>query len=158
MQNDHLRSATRPAPVTVDALQASDYAAWQRLAQGYHTFYERELPTASYQKTWERLLHGDGIHGFAARCNGQLQGITHYLFQPSVWAGDVVYLQDLFVDASARGQGVAQALIEQVAAVAQARGAPKLYWLTHHTNARARRLYDRIAGHHGFIRYDYALG
>jgi GNAT superfamily N-acetyltransferase len=158
MTNDTLQSTPRAAPITVDALQASDYAAWQRLAQGYNTFYERELPLATYQHTWERLLRGQGIHGFAARSSGQLLGITHYLFQPSVWAGDVVYLQDLFVDASARGQGVAQALIEQVACVAAAHDAPKLYWLTHHTNARARRLYDRVASHHGFIRYDYALG
>jgi GNAT superfamily N-acetyltransferase len=63
----------------------------------------------------------------------------------------------LFVNEAARGKGVAQALIEQVAQVARARGAPKLYWLTHQTNARARRLYDRVAKHHGFLRYDYAL-
>lgn len=145
-------------PLTIDVLQASDYAAWQPLAQGYHTFYERELPQAAYDRTWDRLLRGDGIHGFAARVDGQLLGITHYLFQPSVWADDVVYLQDLFVDATARGKGLAQALIERVAGVAQERGAPKLYWLTHQTNARARRLYDRVAQHHGFIRYDYPVG
>jgi GNAT superfamily N-acetyltransferase len=145
------------APMVINALQASDYPAWQRLAEGYNTFYERELPLASYQRTWQRLLQGDGIHGFAARVDGRLLGITHYLFQPNIWASDVCYLQDLFVDEAARGQGLAQALIEQVAQVAQAKGAAKLYWLTHHTNARARRLYDRVAQHHGFLRYDYPL-
>lgn len=150
---------TRPqASVAVNALQASDYAAWQRLGAGYNRFYERELPQATYERTWQRLMNGDGIHGFAARVNGQLLGITHYLFQPSIWSADVCYLQDLFVDEVARGHGLAQALIEQVAQVAKARGAPRLYWLTHTTNARARGLYDRVAKHHGFIRYDYALG
>lgn len=62
-------------------------------------------------------------------------------------------LQDLFVDESVRGQGVARALITQVAQVARERGAPRLYWLTHHTNTRARHLYDRVASHQGFIRY-----
>lgn len=144
--------------VLVNALQASDYAAWQRLGAGYNRFYERGFPEATYERTWARLVQGDGIHGFAARVDGQLLGITHYLFQPSIWSADVCYLQDLFVDEAARGHGLAQALIEQVAQVAKARGAPKLYWLTHSTNARARRLYDRVAHHHGFIRYDYALG
>jgi GNAT superfamily N-acetyltransferase len=144
--------------VTVDALQASDYAGWQRLGAGYNRFYEREFPQAIYERTWQRLMQGDGIHGFAARVDGQLLGITHYLFQPSIWTADVCYLQDLFVDEAARGHGLAQALIEQVAQVAQARGAPRLYWLTHTTNDRARRLYDRVAQHHGFIRYDYAMG
>ena len=151
--------ATSPkAAITIDPLQACDYAAWQRLGEGYNTFYERVLPQTTYERTWARLLNGDGIHGFAARVDGQLLGITHYLFQPSVWSADVCYLQDLFVDEAARGHGLAQALIEQVAQVAKARGAPKLYWLTHTTNTRARGLYDRVARHHGFIRYDYALG
>ncbi len=143
--------------ITVDTLQTADYAAWQRLAAGYNRFYERELPQVTVEKTWARLLRGDGIHGFAARVDGKLLGITHYLFQPNIWSDDVCYLQDLFVDESARGHGLAQALIEQVAQVAHQRGAPKLYWLTHHTNARARRLYDRVAQHHGFLRYDYAM-
>ncbi len=152
------QTTTPQASVTVNALQASDYAAWQRLGAGYNRFYEREFPATVYQRTWQRLIQGDGIHGFAARVDGELLGITHYLFQPSIWTADVCYLQDLFVDETARGLGLAQALIEQVALVARARGAPKLYWLTHASNARARGLYDRVAAHHGFIRYDYALG
>lgn len=144
--------------ITVDAMQASDYAAWQRLGVGYNHFYEREFPEATYLRTWSRLMAGDGIHGFAARVDGQLMGITHYLFQPSVWTADVCYLQDLFVDEAARGHGLAAALIERVAEEARASGAPRLYWLTHTTNTRARALYDRVAQHHGFIRYDYALG
>lgn len=144
--------------ITVNGLKPSDYAAWQRLGEGYNRFYEREFPAATYARTWARLMEGDGIHGFAARVDGALLGITHYLFQPSIWTNDVCYLQDLFVDEAARGQGLAQALIEQVAQVAKASGAPRLYWLTHTTNARARALYDRVAQHHGFIRYDYALG
>lgn len=149
----HLRGA-----VTVNALQASDYAAWHHLAAAYNRFYEREFPAATYERTWARLMAGDGIHGFAARVDGQLLGITHYLFQPSIWTADVCYLQDLFVDAAARGRGLAQALIERVAEEAHASHAPRLYWLTHTTNTRARSLYDRVAQHHGFIRYDYPMG
>lgn len=145
------------APISIDTLRPEDYAAWLRLAQGYKTFYETELPESAYQHTWSRLSHGDGVHAFAARVDGQLVGITHYLFHASIWSAQVCYLQDLFVDEAARGNGVAQALIAQVAHAAHARGAVRLYWGTHQSNARARRLYDRVAGHHGFIRYDYAL-
>ena len=148
---------TPQPPVTINALQDSDYAAWQRLGEGYNHFYDREFPAVVYERTWQRLMQGDSISGFAARVDGQLMGITHYLFQLNIWSADVCYLQDLFVDESARGHGLAQALIEKVAQVAMARGAPKLYWLTHSTNARARGLYDRVARYHGFIRYDYAL-
>ncbi|MGO7423872.1 GNAT family N-acetyltransferase, partial [Rhizobium ruizarguesonis] len=36
-------------------------------------------------------------------------------------------------------------------------GAGRLYWMTHETNATARRLYDRIAERSGFIQYRKAL-
>nr|WP_319563456.1 GNAT family N-acetyltransferase [uncultured Rhodoferax sp.] len=144
--------------ITIDALRPEDYPAWLRLAQGYKTFYETELPESAYQHTWQRLLQAQTVHGLAARLDGQLVGITHYLFHASNWSADVCYLQDLFVDESARGQGVARALIEQVAQVAREHGAPRLYWLTHHTNARARILYDHLATHQGFIRYEYPMG
>jgi len=141
----------------VDTLRPEDYRAWLRLARGYKNFYETELPESAYQETWQRLQRGDGVFAFAARVDGQMLGITHYLFHPSTWSAEVCYLQDLFVDQAARGQGLAQALIEQVARVARERGAPRLYWLTQQSNERARRLYDRVARHHGFIRYDYPM-
>jgi len=103
-------------------------------------------------------MQGDGVYALVARVEGQLVGIAHYLFHTSAWSADVCYLQDLFVDETVRSRGVAQALIAQVAAAAGARGATRLYWLTHHTNTRARRLYDRVAQYHGFVRYDHALG
>ena len=87
----------------------------------------------------------------------RLVGIAHAVFHGSIWADQVCYLQDLFVDPAVRGQGVAAALIEHLAGCARACGAARYFWLTHETNARARGLYDRVAKHHGFLRYDYPL-
>ena len=67
------------------------------------------------------------------------------------------YLQDLYVDGAARGQGAGRALIEAVAAHARERDSARLYWLTQDHDAAARQLYDRIAKHSGFIRYEYPL-
>jgi len=69
----------------------------------------------------------------------------------------VCYLQDLFVAPDARGQGVAAALIEELAQRARAAGADRFHWLTNESNARARALYDRVAQYRGFIRYDHAM-
>lgn len=49
------------------------------------------------------------------------------------------------------------ALIDAVADLARGNGAGRLYWMTHETNATARRLYDRIAERSGFIQYRKAL-
>jgi GNAT superfamily N-acetyltransferase len=74
-----------------------------------------------------------------------------------VWARSNCYLQDLFTLPSARGHGVARALIEAVAVQARAHGAARYYWLTQQHNAAARALYDKVASQRGFIRYDFPL-
>nr|WP_283949940.1 GNAT family N-acetyltransferase [Limobrevibacterium gyesilva] len=139
-------------------MRPDDRPEWTRLWQGYLAFYNTVLPDARYSETWRRLMSGDGLYGFGARQDGKLVGITHYLFHPSTWVDDVCYLQDLFVDESVRGQGAGRKLIEAVAAAARAKGAPRLYWLTHQDNATARRLYDTLARWHGHLRYDYPMG
>jgi GNAT superfamily N-acetyltransferase len=143
--------------IEITPLRDTDRPAWQPLAVGYNAFYERVLPDADYDRTWRRLIKGEAMHGLAARLDGRLVGIAHYMFQTSIWFDDVCYLADLFVDETVRGQGAARALIEAVAAAARSRGCPRYYWLTKQDNARARLLYDKVARFAGFIRYDYAL-
>ncbi len=138
-------------------MRVSDRTRWDVLARGYKTFYETTLSDAEYDRAWSRLMQGDAVHGLGAHLDGRLVGITHYLFHPSVWSADVCYLQDLFTDAEVRGRGVARALIGGVADAAKTRAAPRLYWLTHHENATARALYDKVAAQRGFIRYDHSM-
>ena len=147
----------RNSKTVISPLRPDDRARWNVLARGYKTFYETVLTDAEYDRGWKRLLAEDGIHGIGAHLDGRLVGITHYLFHANVWSADVCYLQDLFVDAAVRGKGAARALIEAVAEAASERGAVRLYWNTRHDNATARALYDKVATHRGFIRYDYPL-
>ncbi len=145
---------------SVVRLTAADRERWAELWTGYLTFYETTVPASIYASTWSRILdpHGD-IRAFGARDEaGGLVGITHYLFHPHAWSvEDTCYLQDLFVDPQARGRGHARALIEAVADAARERPCRSLSWQTHVTNAPARRLYDTIGKHDGFIVYEYSL-
>ena len=157
-------SAISTAALRLGELRDVDRAAWEPLARGYKAFYETEVDDAGYEATWRRLRAGGLLLGLGAGLpagDGQgerLVGIAHAVYQRSPWADEeVCYLQDLFTDEAVRGQGVAGALIAHLAQCAQARGATRYYWLTHHTNARARRLYDRVAVNRGFIRYDHPL-
>jgi ribosomal protein S18 acetylase RimI-like enzyme len=143
--------------IEINPFRAEDRERWEVLARGYKTFYETVLPDSQYDETWRRLMSGEGVYGFAARFEGNLVGIAHYLFHAHAWMDDVCYLQDLFVDEAARGHGVARALIERVAEAARERGASLLYWQTRADNTTARALYDKVARHKGFIRYDYRL-
>jgi GNAT superfamily N-acetyltransferase len=141
----------------ISPLRPDDRDGWQPLAVGYNAFYERILPEVDYDRAWRRLMEGREIRGLAARLDGRVVGIAHYLFHASVWFDEVCYLADLFVDEAVRGQGAARLLIEAVAAEARARGCPRYYWLTRQDNVRARGLYDKVARYTGFIRYDYPI-
>jgi len=143
----------------ISKLTADDRPRWTELWRGYLAFYDTVLPQEIYDATWTRLAQDRELHGFGLRHNGQLLGLVHYLFHESAWTlTRICYLQDLFIDPAARGTGGGRhQLIEAVAAAARARDATRMYWLTQSHNATARLLYDRLAKHRGFIRYDYPL-
>jgi GNAT superfamily N-acetyltransferase len=138
-------------------LTPADRGEWAVLARGYKAFYEDPQPDSVYERTWTRLMAGDGIKGLGARLDGRLVGIAHYMFHPNSWTADVCYLQDLFTAPDARGRGVARTLIDAVADAARAHGCAKYYWLTRDSNETARALYDKVARFKGFVRYDYPL-
>ena len=142
----------------ITRMTEADRPAWTALWTGYLTFYRTTLPQAVYDATWARLMAGGPIHGFLFRHDGEAMGLVHYLYHAHAWSlQPACYLQDLFVDPAARGTGAGRALIEAVAQAARDEGAVRLYWTTQVDNAVARQLYDRIAKHNGFIKYDYTL-
>src|SRR4051794_17237509 len=112
--------------IDVGALRPEDRAAWEALARGYKAFYRTAVPDEGYEETWQRLLSGTELHCIGAWLDGELIGIAHYLFHVTFWSADSCYLQDLFVDESARGHGAARGLIEGIAEEARRRGAARL--------------------------------
>ena len=168
--------------LTIAPLAPADRADWERLFRGYIAFYERDEPQAMYDRAWAAFMAGDRLHALGARLAAaaggpyrsaqgaeslppeggenavaKLVGITHFFVHPSTSGPDVCYLQDLFTDQAARGQGVGRSLIAAAADWAREQGCGRLYWLTHESNATARALYDKVAVNRGFIRYDIAL-
>ncbi len=141
---------------TIRALQPADEADWRRLWTGYLAFYQTTVSEPVYASTFARLL-GDDLQDFSAlvaEVEGRPVGLTHFLFHRHAWkVENVCYLQDLYVDPSARGLGLGRKLIEAVYTRADAAGAPAVYWLTQDFNHEARLLYDRIAKVTPFIRY-----
>lgn len=145
--------------VEITRLRPEDRPRWTELWGAYLAFYHTSLPAEVFDETWARLLHDTALHGLAARNGGQIVGITHFLFHGTAWATtSVCYLQDLFVDEAARGTGAGRALIAAVGERAREQACARMYWLTQADNATARLLYDRLAKHTGFIRYEYPLG
>jgi GNAT superfamily N-acetyltransferase len=141
--------------VEISFLTESDRTCWEALARGKDTYFQVERSDDDYERTWRRLLDEEQIRGIAARLDGKMVCVAHYLFHASVWYAGKCYLADLFVEANARRQGVATAVIEWVARDAKEQGFPSLYWNTLE-DAPARGLYDQLGTfHEGFIHYSY---
>jgi len=142
--------------VRVVPLQPADHARWLELWAEYQRFYVVVLPAAATLATWQRILDGR-VRGLCARDPAdRILGIVHFLFHEDTWSTQhACYLEDLYVDPAARGMGCGRLLIEAVAAASKAAGAMSPYWLTHETNAVARRLYDRVGKNLGFIQYAF---
>ena len=142
--------------IEISPLRASERLRWSELWNAYQRFYAIELPQQVTDSTWHRI-HAGRIHALGARdASDRLVGIAHFLYHEDTWsAAPACYLQDLYVEPALRGQGCGRRLIEAVDAAARAAGANGTYWLTHETNAVARRLYDSVAQNHGFLHYSY---
>lgn len=145
----------------ISEFRQEDHPRWKELWSEYIEFYRSTVPDAVYERTWQRLLERSGtLRGFCVRDpdSGIIVGIVHFLFHESAWTDRMIcYLQDLFVASEARGHGYGRSLIEAVAEEARRLNCLRLYWLTQDSNTTARQLYDKVASHEGFIRYDYKL-
>jgi len=136
-----------------------DYEQWLPLWDGYNAFYGRSGATALSPEitrmTWARFFDAyEPVHGLVAESDGQLLGLTHYLFHRSTTAIEpVCYLQDLFTSNAVRGRGIGRALINRVYEQARLAGSSRVYWQTHQTNLTAMQLYDKVAERSGFVVY-----
>ena len=137
----------------------ADEGAWRALWGQYLDFYKVSLDPKVTAATYTRLLDPSSpVKARLALVEGQVQGFAIHLHHPSTWvATEDCYLEDLFVTDAARGKGLGRALIDDLIALARAKGWARLYWHTNETNTRARALYDQYVASDGHIRYRMTL-
>jgi ribosomal protein S18 acetylase RimI-like enzyme len=129
---------SRAGPADLDSLAG--------LFDAYRQFYGQPSDLARARQ-WlrERLRFGESVV-LVARRDGALAGFVQlYPMFSSVRTAKTWVLNDLYVDAGARRQGVARTLLDAAAAFARADGAAGIALETAHDNAAARALY-RAAG------------
>ena len=86
---------------------------------------------------------------------GEVLGLAHFCVQRNpLRAARLLYLHDLYVLPSARGLGIGGRLVGAVAEVARAEGCLRVRWATHAENARAQKLYDKLAKRTSWVIYD----
>jgi ribosomal protein S18 acetylase RimI-like enzyme len=139
--------------------QTGDLEAWLPLWKGYCDFYKVTIAVDITMSTWARIL--DPMNVLTARMalvGGNLVGFAHHLTHITTWdKRPTCYLEDLFVADTARGLGVARALMDDLVALGKARDWASVYWITAEGNAAARKLYDSYVGRDEFVRYSIGM-
>ncbi len=147
-------------PITIRPVAPGDRAAWDTLYRGYAAFYRVDQTEAMRNRVWAWLhdpeAESEGL--VAETVDGRLLGLAHFRpFARPLSATTGGFLDDLFVAPEARGEGIADALIEAIRQIAIEREWSVVRWITAEDNYRARGLYDRLASRTGWLTYDLPL-
>ena len=112
------------------------------------------MPNEVTAHTWARVLDpASPVFCRLAVADHAVIGFAVCLLHEGSWAlTPHCYLEDLFVAPESRGRGAGRALIEDIRALARAKGWNRLYWHTREDNP-ARRLYDGFAEASGMVVY-----
>jgi len=90
----------------------------------------------------------EGLQLLARDAVGEPIGFATLLFTWSTTsAARAAVMNDLYIAPGARGQGLAEALIDRCQIESARHGAAKLTWITRPDNHRAQAVYDRIGAH-----------
>jgi GNAT superfamily N-acetyltransferase len=133
------------------------------LMRGYCDFYGVS-PSDDALLALSRALIADpeheGLQLVARDAAGRAVGFATIFWTWSTLSADrLAVMNDLFVAAEARGQGVADALIDACAERCRARGVPTLGWQTAKDNRRAQAVYERLgATREEWVDYSLEVG
>jgi GNAT superfamily N-acetyltransferase len=143
--------------VRITLVGAADLPELLPLVRAYCDFYQ-VAPSDQALLELSRALLVDpqqaGLQLLARDDAGRAVGFaTVFWTWQTLVAARVGVMNDLFVDAEARGTGVAGGLIDACVEQCRAHGATQLVWQTARDNGRAQALYERI----GATREDHWL-
>ncbi len=128
------------------AVRADVDAIYERLLRfGRHLGHPDWVSATSAQLG--EVLFGPAPKGFAhvAQHEGKIVGVALWFLSFNFWmAQPILYLEDLFVDAEARGLGAGEALMRALAGEAQARDCAWMDWIVLTENEGGQRFYDRL--------------
>ena len=146
--------------ISVERLRPADREEWQALYHGYAEFYRVEMNQRILDTVWG-WIHDEGnpFFGLLARdAQGRAVGLMHCRQMPSPLRGALVgFLDDLFVDPEARGQGVVEALYAALNELGREQGWPFIRWITAENNYRGRAVYDRLSEKTHWVTYQKAV-
>ena len=125
---------------------ADGFLAAAQLLHDFNTEYDEPAPPPDeLAARLGELVAGDHITVLLARAHGTGEpvGVAVMRVQPSVWSSAMeVYLAELYVVPTRRGQGYGRELLTEALRVARERGADYAFLVTSEDDRLAQRLYE----------------
>lgn len=146
--------------ITIRPILPSDYESWSTLYANYALFYQVNQTKEMRDKLWAWLHDANlEVNGLLAVTDGGIAvGLVHYRpFSRPLSASTGGFLDDLFVQPSARGEEIGKLLISAVIQIGKERKWTVIRWITAENNYRARGSYDKIATQTKWVTYDVSL-
>ena len=140
----------------VRRVEAADRAEWLRLWSEWQAYMKGEVPDEVSQRAFDMMLAKDsGLRGLMAFGDGgQALGFATVSTTPFAWTGGpILFLQDLFVSASARGGGVGRDLLRAVYSLADELACGQVFWFVDEADGRLQRFYEAEGLRTPYLRY-----
>jgi ribosomal protein S18 acetylase RimI-like enzyme len=126
----------------ISRITISEIAELHPLVEQYRAFYKQPKNDKTLSYLEERIKNEEAI-AFIARVGGEAVGFT--LLYPTfstVSLSNIWLLNDLYVEESARGNGIASELMDVAESAAKQAGATRVFLRTANDNLPAQGLYE----------------
>ena len=112
--------------------------------------FARLLPQLSEREAVARIVASPATRQLVAAAeDGRIVGLLSVALY-DVPSGRKAWIEDVVVDAAARGRGIGEALVREALALARREGVARVMLTSNATRRAAHRLYERM----GFVRYE----
>lgn len=128
--------------------EAGDFEVVRGLAGQLAAHIEAPLPPLALERYLAFYVdEGAPMHLLLAQRGHRVLGMIAWVLTHELYSADArVYISDLAVDSSVRGEGIGAALMAEVKAWARTNGAQKLAWDVWYRNFTAKTFYKRLGG------------
>ncbi|HKN94538.1 MAG TPA: GNAT family N-acetyltransferase [Thermoleophilaceae bacterium] len=133
-----------------------DAADVARLMIAFRNWWERDWPDdEAFARGVERLLADENTEFLLGAVDERASGVCQLRYRYGVWMDAVdCLLEDLYVDESARGNGLGAEIVRAAIGHARERGCGRIVLDVNEANASALALYERL----GFSSYVKQMG
>ena len=146
--------------LTIRKVSAEDYETLYRLIVAIADYHDQARSVRTTVEQLQQAASEARFGALLAELDGRAVGYASYTLDYSIWLGrDYMRIDDVYVDAEARGNGIGEALMDACRELCHELGVRRIKWEVQTDNVMARRFYERLGARYyekGVFAWDLA--